>query len=41
LNHEKGFPLIGDEKVRPLDGSREVKEIDILKDQARFNIFFF
>jgi len=27
LNHEKGFFLIGNEKVRPLDGSREVNPV--------------
>jgi hypothetical protein len=41
LNHEKGVPFTGDIKVRSLDGSGEIKEIDILKDQARFNLLFF
>jgi hypothetical protein len=38
LNHEKGVPFTGNIKVRSLDGFGEVIEIDILKDQARFNL---
>jgi hypothetical protein len=38
LNHEKDVALTGDIKVRSLDGSGEIEEIDILKDQARFDL---
>jgi hypothetical protein len=41
LNHEKRVPLSGDEKVRALDRPGKVKEVDILKDQAGFNLLFF